>query len=117
MSVNWEKSKFQCEYVVKFSAGKWRHDYRVVCVLGGINFHYTDGYDNSAGLEVHYRTPPDYMKENAPSNSPCSLIGAPCWHDGTSLYASEFLLPIIKGAKLDEAFNVLTNECAKRFNL
>lgn len=46
------------------------------------------------GLECHYRKPPEYMADDAaPSHSECWLLKAPCWHDGTSLYASEVIIP------------------------
>ena len=47
----------------------------------------------SGGLEAHYRIPPHYMEDQAPSHARCHAIDAPCWHDGTSLYASEVLIP------------------------
>ncbi len=76
------------------------HSYSIVCREGAIEFNVTeygkrdDGLPEfSGGLEIHYREPPDYMAKRAPSHDKCHLIGQPCWHDGTSLYASEVLIP------------------------
>ena len=117
-----KSQRYQCEYRAVLFAGRWRHDYRVICRHGAMNFHWTDmgedegKYPSSAGLESHYSTPPDYMKDHAPHHSPCPLLGAPCWHDGTSLYATDTLLPQIRGASLDEAFSILCYEAGKRFD-
>ena len=51
------------------------------------------GREYYGGLEMHYRAAPDYMKEHPPSNTNCWLLNAPCWHDGTSLYAHEVIIP------------------------
>lgn len=53
----------------------------------------------SAGLETHLR----YSLGSAPSHDRCHVLGgAPCWHDGTSLYASEYWLPKFIGGMSDE---------------
>jgi hypothetical protein len=68
----------------------------------GLHLHISemvDGYkpeygpETSGGIGIHYRTPPDYMKDDAPSCNPCWLIGGPCWHDGSSMQATEFWIP------------------------
>lgn len=113
-----DESKFRCSYTVKFFAGSWRHEYVVLCKNGAISFHWADSegrFEKTAGLEIHRYVPAEYQKDHAPHHSPCHILGAPCWHDGTSLYATEKLLPLIDGAKLNHAFDVLINECADRF--
>lgn len=117
-----DEQKFKCEYKVQFWAGSWRHKYEVVCCEGAIHFHWVDyvGRDHisdCAGLEVHYRFPPEYMKGRAPTHLDCGLTGGWCWHDGTSLYATEKLLPMIKDSTLEQAFSILCGECSNRFNL
>lgn len=47
----------------------------------------------SGGIEYHYREPPEHMKDDAPSHNPCSILGAPCWHDGSSMQATEIWIP------------------------
>lgn len=47
------------------------------------------------GVEVHYRKKPyDHMPDN-PIHEKCWLLNGPCWHDGSSLYFSEKLQPLI----------------------
>ena len=76
------------------------HAWSLICPEGGIqlNVHIMDDkkYDTSAGLEYHFSFNP-YKERQAPSHSPCGLLGAPCWHDGTSLYAIESVWPSVKG--------------------
>lgn len=75
------------------------HCWTCVGPLGGVHLHVRDcmpGDDWTrflGGLEFHYRTPPGYLAKDPPSHEKCWLIDAPCWHDGTSLYASETLIP------------------------
>lgn len=84
--------------------GSWLREWTVEGPRGAVTFHVTDfdqaesdtlrELSRSAGLEVHYRQPPGYMSDRAPSHHQCEAIGrVPCWHDGTSLYAEETLLP------------------------
>jgi len=117
-----DEQKFTCKYTVKFWCNSWRHNYEVICNKGAINFHWVDYLDrkdipDNAGLEIHYRIPPEYMEDRAPTHIDCQLTGGWCWHDGTSLYATETLLPMIKDATPEEALNVLCSECSDRFKL
>jgi hypothetical protein len=78
-----------------------RHNWELVGPYGGISFHVqvppeNKEYSPTAGLEFHYSSPPEYMKDQAPSHKRCPVLDGPCWHDGTSLYATETLWPIIK---------------------
>ena len=80
-------------------SGSTRHWWELVTVWGGIHFHVSiqdDGkYDPSAGLEFHH-VRPIYSEGDAPDHVNCPLTGGRCWHDGTSLYASETLWPLIE---------------------
>lgn len=51
--------------------------------------------DPSCGLEFHYMRDPTGGRE-APHHKQCWLLGGPCWHDGTSLYASETVWPRVE---------------------
>ncbi len=94
---------YRYQYCLRLFAGNWNHSYEVIGRWGALNFHVTDlGEDYakkfssdqySAGLECHYRTPPSYMADQPPSQDYCWLLKQPCWHDGTSLYALEVLMP------------------------
>lgn len=64
----------------------------------------------SAGLEIHYGQPPDYMADEAPHHEECWLLHGPCWHDGTSLYAQEEFVPIfLNGCDHDLIFVKMIN--------
>ncbi len=48
------------------------------------------------GVEVHHAHCPDssgWFDPGAPSQPDCWLLDGPCWHDGTSLYFSEWIAP------------------------
>lgn len=75
--------------------------------LGGVSFSaslmpadspYNSG--PSCGLEFHHSARAAHINgavtSEAPSHAPCWLLGEPCWHDGTSLYASEHCWPYIE---------------------
>ena len=47
----------------------------------------------SGGREVHSKAPFDYAPQSEPSHEQCWLIKCPCWHDGSSLYVSETVVP------------------------
>lgn len=76
-------------------------------------------YEASCGLETHYATAPEYMRGQAPSQTDCPLTGGWCWHDGTSLYASETLWPefeqYLAAGNHDAVFRTLEYEATRRF--
>jgi hypothetical protein len=80
--------------------GSREHSYEVVGQLGGVHLHITEFQRDadlglppaSGGLEFHYASCPP-GEDRPPDHAPCNIIGRPCWHDGTSLYVSEVLLP------------------------
>lgn len=89
------------EYTRRF--GKAYHNWIVVGARIGVNLHITDLGEKDAkefncdrysgGIEVHYRSPSDYMKDDAPSHNHCWVLECPCWHDGSSMQATEFWVP------------------------
>lgn len=97
---------YRCKYELTAHYGDSDlHIYSLVGAVGGVHLHVTDyGEDRSkhftdrysAGLETHWRSPPSWMQDKAPSNDVCWLLMGPCWHDGTSLYASEHCVPIFE---------------------
>lgn len=50
------------------------------------------------GAETHYIAAPDYMDPDKPSHQHCWVLGCPCWHDGSSLYFSENIAPLLPNA-------------------
>lgn len=95
-----------------------RHQWELVGPDGGLHFHVslTPGYDPSCGLEIHKTSK---QRDEAPSQINCWLVGGPCWHDGTSLYASEHLWPLIQAylrtGDHDMIFSILEREADDRF--
>lgn len=113
----------RCEYKYSKPYGDANHMWTLTGRHGGLHLHIadlgerTDGIERfSGGLEVHYRAPPSYMENHAP-NEKCWLIGGACWHDGTSLYVSEFCIPFWLSAPTDHdrMFRFLEKEYAERF--
>lgn len=87
-----------------FTPGQWGNDHHCWELRGpdgGIHFHASipkDGdYPPGCGLEVHRCTPAPYQQGDAPHHLDCPVTGGRCWHDGTSLYASETLWPMFEG--------------------
>ena len=93
--------KYECkyEYTNRFNVV---HQWSVVGARMGIHVHIGDmgeeyakkygGKRYSGGIEIHYRQPPDWLRDDLPHKS-CWLLGGPCWHDGSSLQASEIWIP------------------------
>lgn len=49
------------------------------------------------GVERHSPRPVyDWEKQDEPHHADCFLLGGPCWHDGTSLYFSERIAPMLE---------------------
>ena len=82
-------------------------------------YEYKPG-DWSGGVECHYRKPPAYMADQAPSHETCHAFdGNACWHDGTGLWASEYWIPMWQTMKHahDEILVMLVEEAIKRDRL
>ena len=81
-----------------------KHQWSFIGPKGGLNFwalmSFKISKDNwapdSAGLEIHYSRGHQPDTDRAPDHTNCWLTEEPCWHDGTSLYATETLWPMIK---------------------
>ncbi len=116
------------KYTLVHSFGYARHSWEVVCALGGVHFHISisddadSKYEPTAGLEYHHSllyqarakifdSPPDHID--------CKITGGACWHDGTSLYATESLWPTIKSyletGDHKRIFEILDGEAALHF--
>lgn len=74
--------------------GHVSHQWELRSEHGGVHFHISvvpDSQHQSAGLEFHR-----VVGDGAPDHIDCFLTGGRCWHDGTSMYATDFLWPTIK---------------------
>ena len=115
-------SKYKKEYIMSFPYGnKASHMWTILGAQGGKHLSIS-GYEReglvsySGGLETHWRHPPDHMRDEAPADDKCFLLHQPCWHDGTSLYVSERIIPMIEGSL--NSHDVLTSDDHVRmFNL
>lgn len=98
-----------------------RHHWELVGPEGGIHFHVsmTDDFGASCGLEFHHAARANYDPNRAPDHIKCPLIGEPCWHDGTSLYAEESIWPLVepmlRAGAHDEVFRALEHEYDQHF--
>lgn len=94
--------KYECKYTYESRFGHIYHNWTMVGARLGVNLHIVDmGEDAkivrySGGIEFHWRSPPEYMRNEVPSHKNCGVLGGPCWHDGSSMQASEFWIPAWK---------------------
>jgi len=112
----------RCKYTYEDDAFAKRHIWTCIGPLGALHLHISEysekDHEASGGIEVHYRHPPDYMQDKAPSQDECWLLKCPCWHDGSSMAASDRWIPLWQGAPNDHdgIFRALRSEVASRFN-
>ena len=115
--------RFKFEWAERF--GHPTFMYIVVGRDGGLHLSITDygeehgkkyGDRYSGGLEMHSRTATD---DRPPDHTDCWVTGGLCWHDGTSLYVSETVIPLwLAGDPFDMSFwrNWMVGEADSRFN-
>lgn len=94
-----------------------QHRWEMVGPNGAIHFTasvYEKEDNATCGLEFHH-----HSGEGAPHHLNCPLTGGRCWHDGTSLHATENLWPLIKGylsdGSHDIVFSLLEREYESHF--
>ncbi len=94
--------KWRAKYEYQVQFGNPVHTWSIVGPASGLHLYITDqgkeyaekyGDRYSGGIETHYRSPPAYMADDAPSHDNCWLLCCPCWHDGSSLQVTEFWIP------------------------
>lgn len=101
--------------------GSPTHEWELIGPIGAVSFRasLTPGYDPSCGLEFHHTEAAHYRCEEAPDHVNCPLTGGRCWHDGTSLYATETVWPLIKAylrsGEHEQVFRLLEYEADSRF--
>lgn len=115
-------SRFRCKYTYERRFGKPRHIWTLIGARGAIHLHITDrgeghGERYWGGIELHWRSPPERMRDQPPSEDTCWLLCAPCWHDGSSLQVVEFWLPrwLDSPNDHDAMFALLESEMATHF--
>lgn len=89
-----------------------QHHWELRSVHGGIHY-YASLYKGqpACGLERHSIYP---VRDHAPDHINCPITGGRCWHDGTSLYASETLWPriepLLRAGDHEAIFQILERE-------
>lgn len=75
------------------------------------------GEEYYGGVEYHYngRSKPDYLGKE-PSRDNCHLNQGKCWHDGASLWASEYWIPYILPSGEKAIWQRLEQEYDERLN-
>lgn len=103
--------------------GSPRHQWSFLGPVGGVHFtasYFKDGEPPACGLEFHHTRAAGLYPDEAPHHTKCWLTGEPCWHDGTSLYASETLWPmiepILRSGDHETIFRFLEQEYDRRFS-
>lgn len=124
LNANELPKQYRYQYRLAPRFGQWEHSYELIGLHGGVHLHiteYTKDYQNitgpyGGGIEFHYRTP--YRGRNEPpSHDECWLLKAPCWHDGSSLWASEYWIPLWENARGDHSrvFGALARAADRKF--
>jgi len=113
---------WKVEYTLTERHGGWMHRYTMLTCHGAVDLWVNEmktleGWARSGGLETHYNSPPTYMKNHAPHHQECWLTKLPCWHDGTSLYVEENILPYWQPGKHDFIFNELRRHAKNQFGI
>lgn len=85
-----EKFRYEYRYTTRIEIC---HTYILEGEKGGAHFWArtrsdAEGPRHYGGLEFHSR-----IGDGAPDHHACWVTGSACWHDGTSLYAEENLIP------------------------
>ncbi len=109
--------RLETKYKMVMNFGNWRHEWSVVGGRGAISVWLNEGKEVYGGVEIHYRTPPKYMAEDAPSRIKCEFLGAPCWHDGSAL-AAESWISFWNSGRCDnkKMIKMVEEEYKRRFN-
>lgn len=94
----------------------------VVGKHGGIEFWFIEPAQDDpwkerlGGVETHQRRPMEYSKsQDTPDHKHCEVIDGPCWHDGTSLWASEHWIPMYEACGEEWVWQELETTYLDRF--
>jgi hypothetical protein len=87
------------QYEAVMRGGRVTHTWAIKNDKGAIHIHaalseFPGEHSWIGGVEVHSPVPFEYSSAE-PNHKNCWLLGGPCWHDGTSLYFSENIAPML----------------------
>lgn len=119
--------KYQFKYTFTAQRGGPTHIWSALGAKGGLHLHIHDRGKESegevdgryyGGVEIHYRSPPERMKQIAPSDNKCWLLECPCWTDGSSCWARDDAIPFWEADPHDHVrmFVWLGHAAESRFN-
>ncbi len=101
------RRRYRLKYEFAYHYGAPRHTWSAVGAKGAVHLHITapvkEGDPTHGGIELHYRQPPRGMEDIPPSHDDCGLLHQPCWHDGSSLQAEEYWIPLWRQLGNDHA--------------
>ena len=93
-----------------------RTDWAIIGPRGAVHFwKFNNISHNCGGVEEHRKEPADYQAGEPPREENCFILGCPCWHDGSSLYADKFF-PILELQGEEAIFIQLQIEYKNRFD-
>jgi len=100
-------SIYESKYEYRRLWGNPYHLYSCVGAIGAVHLHITDHGDEhaekygerySGGIEGHWRYA---IANRPPDHALCPFLNAPCWHDGSSLQATETWIPLWRACQGD----------------
>lgn len=109
--------KYRHRYELCWRFGNKEHMWIVETRYGAVHLHITEygermkEYEPSGGVEYHWREAPEWAGVQAPHFPECPILKAPCWHDGSSSYASDHYIPMWRaGMKHEDIFRGLERD-------
>lgn len=125
ISANELPKQYRYQYRLAPRLGQWEHSYELIGQHGAVHLHISEFNKDiqnitgsyGGGIEFHYRTPHIGCNE-PPSHDECWLLKAPCWHDGSNLWASEYWIPLWENSRgnHDLIFRTLAQAADKKFS-
>lgn len=110
------------KYTWSRPVGSIRHSWQLLGPLGGLelNVGLIGGDSPTCGVEYHHTEACGHNTHYAPDHIDCKLTGGRCWHEGSSLYASETIWSVVSGYLLSgnhgAIFAYLDGIADERFN-
>jgi hypothetical protein len=72
------------------------HSWFLVGPQGAVHVHIaqSDKFEGGGGIECHWN---EYRPEfaRAPDHLECQVTKRPCWHDGSSMFVSDHIMPML----------------------
>lgn len=121
-----DKDNNKREFIRKlFLFPSGRKEWCVSSDMGSLSFwatEYPEGHEqfgesHYGGIEIHYneKSVPKYMSNRQPDHLDCHANGGKCWHDGSSLQASEYWIPDVMPLGDEYIWEKLEQEYKERF--